>query len=194
MKYNGAQDLNFTNIQNTLGIAMVVLSGELWSYVKNREVSKKLTSFRLSSPSAAKKGVDEVMRSQEDDKVVYMGEANAKPRRKASAIAVPELKRYTSDATIAYQKTFEKTRDTEDEPLTADERLLDTAYKKAIHLMSWWNETDKDRDRCIDEKELRTSFPSKDMAKELIAMLDIDGDRLITFTEMSWAVCKTLAI
>ena len=78
--------------------------------------------------------------------------------------------------------------------LTHEEKLLDQAFKKAQHLMSWWREADKDGDRCIDEKELRTKFPSKDMAKDLLEMLDADGDRLITFTEMSWAVCRALSI
>jgi hypothetical protein len=86
------------------------------------------------------------------------------------------------------------------EPINADDHLskeelaLDIAYKKAIHLMQWWNDVDHDGDRCIDEKELSASFPSKDMAKELIDMLDLDGDRLITFTEVSWVVCKALSI
>ena len=182
--------MSFSNLQTTLGLALVSLSSELWNYVRNRSDDKKLTSLRMTASS--KKGIDEVVKTQDDDKVVYRGEAVAKPRRKVSEIATPEIRRYTSDATTAHRGTFEKGGD--DDVLTHEEKLLDQAFKKAQHLMSWWREADKDGDRCIDEKELRTKFPSKDMAKELLEMLDADGDRLITFTEMSWAVCRALSI
>ena len=186
----GIQDFTFSNLQTTLGLALVSLSSELWNFVRNRSEDRKLTSLRMTCTS--KKGVDEVVRTQDDDKVVYQGEFMAKPRRKVSEIAVPEIQRYKSDATTAHRGTFES--GSNDDVLTHEEKLLDTAYKKAQHLMSWWREADKDGDRCIDEKELRSKFPSKDMAKDLLAMLDADGDRLITFTEMSWAVCRALSI
>ena len=115
------------------------------------------------------------MRTHDDDKVVYDGDLRSTLRRKRSALAVEEIQRFNTDATTAYRESFEEMA-----RLTPEDQALETAYKKAVHLMHWWDAADKDGDRCIDEKELRSSFPSKDIAKELIEMLDVDGDRLIT--------------
>ena len=58
--------------------------------------------------------------------------------------------------------------------------------------MQWWKEVDRDHDRCINEKELRAAFPSSGTAKELVDLLDSDGDRLLTFTEVAWVLCNAL--
>lgn len=204
---NKAATINFSRMQTGLGLAALSLSGELWQYVKRKAITKSPFSSPLLStrktpdvpdsttrspvPSTREALVDESVTMEEGDRVVYSGDSKLiryRDRNKRSEVAVTELKRYST-----YPGEPPAVPD-DTSMLTADELGLDVAYKKALHLMNWWKDADKDGDRCINEKELQNYFPSKDIAKELLDMLDIDGDRLITFTEMSWVVCKALSI
>ena len=138
--------------------------------------------------------VDAMVAASNNDKVVYDGEWKIPKRFRSDVMSNPveEIKRFSTDAMVAHLGGSSDFTADFDSILTSKEKDITMAYKKAMHLMQWWKEVDRDHDRCINEKELRAAFPSSGTAKELVDLLDSDGDRLLTFTEVAWVLCNAL--